>query len=80
MKHIKPTERHAFPSKVVSVVAVTIHKNNAANDKGAFSYLKSRPSVTRVERVVGTGQYCGYGKKVSAFVWLDEEPELLKAA
>lgn len=80
MKRIKPSERSARPNQVVSIVAVhTIHKE-AANDRGAFSYLKSRPSVTCIERVVGTGQYLGFGKKVSVFVWLDDEPEVLKTA
>lgn len=80
MKRSKPSERNARPNQVVSIVAVqTIHKE-AANDRGAFSYLKSRSSVTRIARVVGRGRYIGVEKKVSAFVWLDDEQEVLKAA
>jgi len=80
MKRIKPTERYAFPNKVVSIVAVrTLHPKEAANDRGAYSYLKARPSVTRVERVVGNGVYFGFEKEVSAFVWLDEQPGALQA-
>lgn len=80
MKRIKPSERHARTNQVVSITAVSIIHTKAANDRGAFSYLKSRPSVMRVERVIGRGQYLGDGKKVSAFVWLDGESEVLKAA
>jgi hypothetical protein len=80
MKRSKPSERNARTNQVVSIVAVrTIHQV-AANDRGAFSYLRLRPSVTRIERVVGKGQYLGDGKKVSAFVWLDSEPAVLKVA
>ena len=80
MKSFKPTERHAFRDKVVSIVTVSFIHHKASNDRGAFSYLKTRPSVTRVERVIGKGQYWGLEKEVSAFVWLDEQPEVLKAA
>jgi len=80
MKRSKPSERHARTNQVVSILAIRTIKNEAANDKGAFPYLRSRPSFTRVERVVGRGQYLGDGRKVSAFVWLDDEPEVLKVA
>lgn len=79
MKHSKPSERSARPNQVVSIVATRIIKTDAANDRGTFSYLKSQASTKRVERVVGRGQYLGLGKKVTAFVWLDE-PEVSKAA
>jgi hypothetical protein len=81
MKRIKPSERHARTNQVVSITAVQTIRNQAANDKGSFSFLKSRPSVTRVERIVGRGRYLGDGRRVSAFVWLEgNEEEELKAA
>lgn len=79
MKHSKPSERRARPNQVVSIVATRIIKTDAVNDRGAFSYLKSQASTRRLERVVGRGQYLGSGKKITAFVWLDE-PEVSKAA
>lgn len=80
MKRINPSERNARPMQVVSIVAVSKIHTAAANDRGAFSYLKSRPPVTRIKRVVGKGQYLGFNRKVTAFVWLDDEPVVLKAA
>jgi hypothetical protein len=80
MKRFNPSERNAFTNQFVSITAVSIIHTKAANDRGAFSYLKKRPSVTRVERVVGKGQYLGDGKTVSAFVWLEESTALPKAA
>ena len=80
MKRFNPAERNAFTNQFVSITAVSIIHTNAANDRGAFSYLKTRPSITRIEHVVGKGQYLGDGKSVSAFVWLDESTVLPKAA
>ena len=74
MKHIKPRERNARPSQVVSIVATEIIHTDAANDRGASQPRKTRPSVARIERVLGKGQYLGAGRKVSAFVWLDDSP------
>lgn len=80
MKHIKPRERNARPSQVVSIVTTEIIHTDAVNNRGAHQFRKTRPSVARIERVLGKGQYLGVGRKVSAFVWLDDEPEVLKAA
>lgn len=80
MKHIKPRERNARPSQVVSIVATQIIHTDAANDGGACQLPRTRPSIARIERVLGKGQYLGVGHKVSAFVWLDDAPEVLNAA
>lgn len=80
MKHIKPRERNARPSQVVSIVVTQIINTDAANDGVARQVHKTRPSVARIERVLGKGQYLGVGHKVSAFVWLDDEPEVINAA
>lgn len=80
MKHINPSERHARPNQLVSIVATSIIHTEAANDRGAYQFLKARPSVTRVVRVIGKGQYLGSKNKVRAFVWLDDVPGVLKAA
>ena len=69
MKSFKPAERHALPNQVVQAVAnITIY-NDAANDPGAFGYLRLLPRIRRFSRVVGIGRYIGHANKVSAFVW-----------
>lgn len=79
MKRIKPSERNARPNKVVYIVATSIIRA-AANDRSANLFPKAHLPATRIERKVGKGQYLGYKNKVTAFVWLEDEPEVLKAA
>ena len=80
MKHIKPSERHARTNQVVTIVAKHIIKTEAENDRGAYQYLKSQPKTKRIELFIGKGRYMGDNKKVTAFVWLDDDSAVLKAA
>lgn len=80
MKRIKPSERNPRPNQVVSIVATSIIRAGSANNRSPCSFPKTRPAATRTERVIGKGQYVGCERKVTAFVWLDDEPEVLKTA
>lgn len=79
MKRIKPSERNARPNQVVSIVATSIIRATA-NDRSANLFPNAHQPATRIERKVGNGQYLGYNNKVTAFVWREDEPEVLKAA
>ena len=80
MKTVKPSDRHAKPNTVIQIVATRIIRNEASNDKGVFQYLKSQPAVRKIKHLVGKGQYIGDNNKITAFVWVDDEPPLLKKA
>ena len=72
MKRVKLTDRHAKPNAVIQIVAIRTSRNEAANDRGAFQYLKSRPAVRQIKQLVGKGKYVGDNNRITAFVWLDE--------
>ncbi len=74
MKKAKPSDRHAKPNTVIQIVAIRNIRNEAANDKGAFQYLKSKPVIRQIKHLVGKGQYVGDNNKINAFVWLEDEP------
>jgi hypothetical protein len=76
MRSVKPSDRHARANQVIQIVAT----RNAANDKGAYKYQKSKPPIRRVKYLVGKGQYLGDKNQITAFVWIDEESIALKAA
>jgi len=80
MKSVKPADRRARPQKIIQIVGTRTIRNEAANDRGAFQYQKSKPAVRRIKYLAGKGQYLGDNNKISAFIWIDEQPEDLKAA
>jgi hypothetical protein len=80
MKRFNPSERHARPNQVVQIQTNITIKSPALNDKGAFQYLKSQPPTRHLKLVIGQGKYVGDINCVSAFVWTEDEPEILKAA
>jgi hypothetical protein len=80
MKRFNPSERHARPNQVVQIQTNITIKSHAVIDKGAFQYLKSQPQVRHLKLVIGTGKYLGDVNCVTAFVWTDDEPEVLKVA
>ena len=80
MKRFNTSERHARPNQVVQIQTSLTIKSPAANDKGAFQYLRKQPSVRHLKLVIGHGKYLGDINCVTAFVWTDDEPEILKAA
>jgi hypothetical protein len=82
MKSFKPSECHALPNQVVQFVVTRTIYNDAANDRGAYGYLRSIPRIRRVSRLVGEGRYLGDASRVNAFVWSNypEYPEYPEAA
>ena len=80
MKDVKPSDRHARPHQIIQIVATRTIRNEAANGKGAFQYQKSKLPIGQIKYLVGKGQYLGDKNKVIAFVWIDDEPDVLKAA
>ena len=79
MKRFKPTERHARPNQVVQIQTRLTIKSSAVNDKGAFQYLKSPPPPKLLKIVIGKGRYVGDTNCITAFVWSDDETEILMA-
>jgi len=73
MKRAKPAERNARPLQVISIVG-TRYAIEAANDTWVVNRRppKGIPSKP-IQYVAGKGQYLGYQREVSAFVWLDDK-------
>ena len=80
MKRFNQSERHARPNQVVQIQTRLTLKSPAVNDKGAFQYLKSPPPPKHLKIVIGKGTYLGDTNCITAFVWSDDEPEILLAA
>ena len=73
MKRVKPAERNARPLQVISIVGIR-YEVKAANDTWVVNQRppKGIPSKP-VQYQAGKGQYLGYQRKISAFVWLDDQ-------
>lgn len=80
MKHIKQAERNARPNQVVTIVGKRIIKVETVNDRDTCQHHMNLTSTKRIEVVIGKGRYLGDSKKITAFVWMTEESEVLKAA
>lgn len=79
MRRFKPAERKARAQQVISIIA-NRHVVEAANDSRiAMRKPTQAPSPKKVEYVMGKGQYLGFQRKVTAFVWLDEDNSLVAA-
>ena len=72
MRRFKPAERKARAQQVISITA-TRYVTEAANDSRIAKRNPTQAvSPKKVEYVVGKGQYLGFQRKVTAFVWLDD--------
>lgn len=88
-KYSKPDHSAPFAGKVIPLAITRIETQPvAANEpvkRGKLNYLgkqkappakqKTRPSAPRTEhKTAAKGQYFGDGKRLTAFVWLDDVP------
>ncbi|MBY0577916.1 MAG: hypothetical protein K2P57_02610 [Burkholderiales bacterium] len=79
MKCNNPSERNARPYQIVTIVEVRTIRIKAANDRCVIAGMDTQKDIRRTERIVGKGQYLGFGNTITAFIWLDQ-PQVMEAA
>ena len=79
MKRAKPADLFARPNQIVQIQNIITIKSHAITDRGAFQYLKRQPKTRQVKLLVGKGKYLGDLNQLTAFVWLNDEPEITVA-
>lgn len=80
MKYIKQAERNARANQVVTIVGKRIIQIEAVNDRDVYQHHKRKLNTKCIEVVIGKGRYFGDCKKVTAFVWMDDGSDVLRAA